>query len=185
MADLSHAIKMKRNWFMNLFLWFWDAEGAPLNTCLIFWGTLGMIVGWPIRLLLAGVGAIIDFCMESYVPPVMNKPKESSRGVRFLTKLSDLGGAFWFRFPTLIRVLVCCALLALAGLVIYGLAHITWSWVILWAFLAWIGTILGAFALTALIFWWSKKNRDRPKRHLIRRIYHAVHDHTCANVVIE
>jgi hypothetical protein len=137
MAELSHTIKMKRNWFMSLFIWFWDCNGMRLNTCLIFWGTLFMIIGWPIRLFLVGLGTILrPLCKYvesrqkhdpgphfSMKPTVTDEPKEPSRAARFLV-----------------------------GLLVYGERY---------------------------------SRRNKPKRHLIRRIYRAVHDHTCANIVIE
>jgi hypothetical protein len=199
MAELSHTIKTKRNWFMSLFIWFWDCEGEPLNTCLIFWGTLFMIVGWPIRLLLGFLSTIFRRVASVLPDPKPEEPKAKreeedegpSRAARFLVKLADLAGAFWFKFQTPItwafRIFVGCVILAAAAYVIYGLTTVAWSWAILWIVLESLTFIIvGSGAFVGLLVYGERRSRrNKPKRHLIRRIYRAVHDHTCANVIIE
>jgi hypothetical protein len=204
MAELSHTITMKRNWFLKLFIWFWDCEGMRLNTCLMFWGTLGMVLLWPLRLLIAAVAPLFDALAQKATareirqrheyynrPLVESKPKGPSRGARILTKLADSLGAFWFKFQTPItwafRILVGLVILGLAGWIVYGLTTVAWSWSILWFMLEFLGVIIGAFALViGLTYIADRRSRNKkPKKHTIRRIYRAVHDHTCANVVVE
>lgn len=203
MSDLSHTITMQPNIALRLFLWFWDAHGARLNTCLLFWGFLGIVLFWPIRLVLAGImvvaraiGGAMDKRAASrpasriedpYAIPEPKPAREPGPLFRFLTRFADGLGALWFRFQKPItwafRGLVGLVVLALAVLIVIAIASIPWTWAIVVEILITLGLVIVGIALVVgLLIAWDK--RPRKNRGKWRRIYHAVHDHTCANVRI-
>ena len=213
MSDLSHTIVVKPNLFIRAFVWFWDCAGAPLNPCLIFWGTLGMILLWPLRLIL-GLVALVATALEPLVRRVhlrnleraesrpvevrsiSYEPKPPSSLSKLLMRLAHSGSLFWYKFQTPLtwafRVFVAGALIVLFAFGIYGLSTVAWSWTILWVTLEFIGTILGTVIAVAVFFgtveFFKARSRQRPpkvRKHTFRRIMRSVHDHTCANVVIE
>jgi hypothetical protein len=201
MSDLSHTIVVKPNLFLRLFIWFWDTSGQSLNTCLLFWGTLGMLILWPLRLgveFAAFVASSIparqrnfaDISEETASKP--SEPKPPSRLFRLLSAFGHKAGAFWFKFQTPLtwtfRILVGLAILALAVYAVYGLSTVAWSWAILLKILVTIAAAAGVIIFGIVLAFVADKysrRRRRSKRHTIRRIYRSVHDHTCANVVVE
>jgi hypothetical protein len=59
--ELSHTLEVNPNWFIRFFIWFYDLprRDPDLNTCKLFWGTIGIAVIPPILLVLSPIIAVV------------------------------------------------------------------------------------------------------------------------------
>lgn len=119
--ELTHTLEVEPNWFTRLFFWFYGmGVNEELNTCKLFWGTLGIIVIPPIIVaispmiaLVLALGWIGDTIKDiqsrnqaearkaywALTPEerlALDNPPLSQRS-QWLTKFSAAAGAFWFK----------------------------------------------------------------------------------------
>lgn len=127
MDQLSHTLEVKPNLFIQAFIKFYDLK-APygLNTCKLFWGTLGMIVIPPVLIVLSPlIGLILlmaylsdkaDYAraqarraeQDAYWKMTYEEqlaydnppPKPKSSRAEKLEQFSAWAGAVWFKIAT-------------------------------------------------------------------------------------
>jgi hypothetical protein len=153
--ELSHTLEVRPNLFIRAFLKFYDMKPHDeLNTCKLFWGTLGMVTippfllaVSPILLLVFIVGTVGDKIKDASVSRHLEAQearrrlspeelqaildaeaaKKSSRAEK-LEKFSAIAGAIWFKVQTPVtwffRALFGFAVL---GLLLFGaVALVDW-----------------------------------------------------------
>lgn len=213
--ELSHTLEVRPNLFIRSFVKFYGlSKPYDLNTCKLFWGTIGMVV-LPILLLalspliaiVVPLGFAADKVKESNTRRRIEArnapPAPPSRAKRtradFLTKLSMWGSAFWFKVQTpvtwLFRIVAGAVILAVVVavilLVIQGIGAISWGAVLpVVGYLLIVAAVLLAigFFLGRPFLKWLESRPTKPaktkKPSVIKAVFNSIHDHTCANIKV-
>lgn len=214
--ELSHTLEVRPNLFIRAFIRFYDLSYPyDLNTCKLFWGALGMvilpiigIVLSPIILLVVGLtwfGRKVDQTRTDRRMAYMQFSLEERRQLeaeasekwrsKLLGKLSEWGGAIWFKVQTpvtwffriLVGLLALAAVVAIVILATNVLPGLQWGEILPVAAVAFgVGAGVAVLLVGGGIL--IQKLAARPARpekpSVIKAVFRSIHDHTCANIKV-